>query len=133
MLAYWARATKRAWKDTISMLGFPHSSRLIVTTTMFALAIILLALWGQLQQLFEELRWGIVIALAVGIVFLPLFILNLLAAPTRMEREALERAQQRESHLQEEILVLRGQLEPRTQRRQIRESLGLFINQGHAL
>ncbi len=133
MVAYWYRAIQRALRDTLSFLGFPRGSRLFVTLILFVFAIVILGVWGAWGQVSEELRWGIAILIAAGVVFLPTFLLNLLAAPSRMEREATEMATQNELALLEQIRNLQGQVDERERKKAIRLEINHFIEQGNNL
>ncbi len=131
MVAYWYRAIQRAWRDTLSCLGFPRSARLAVIAISFIIAIILLQPLGGGEQVSEELRWGIAIALAASILFVPTFLFNLLSAPPRMEREVTEKATRTELTLEEQIQDLQGQLDDRERKRAIRLEINHFIQQGN--
>ena len=133
MVGYWYRAIQRAWRDTLSFLGFPRSTRLVVTAILFFIAIGILGLWGAWEQVSEELRWIIAIVLAAVVLFVPTFLFNLLAAPPRMEREATEKATKRELTLEQQVQGLQEQLDDPERRRVIRLEINRFIEQGNNL
>jgi len=116
MRAYWYRALRRAFSDTLSFLGFPNRARLVVSLVLFGVALVVTWILSGTQQMNEELRSGLAVVAAVGVLFVPTFLWNLLAAPVRMEREAHAEADriakdqlQRISAVESSLATVRGE------------------------
>jgi hypothetical protein len=90
MRSYWRRAARQALSDTLDFLGLTVRSRLQFTGAAFSYILaLLLFLWiaGQ-GQMVAELQWGVALVGALLLIFIPVFLANLIAAPVRLEREA---------------------------------------------
>ena len=129
MWQFWWRVFKRANTETLQLLGFHSFQRFFVTAVVFILAILFIRLVGGYQQMNEEAKWIIAILAATGIVYLPLFIYNLLATPYRMECEANETASKKENVLKEVNKALLEQVATKKRRTEISNELAEIFQQ----
>lgn len=87
-MKFWSLVIHRATQETASLLGVTRLRRLPFTIALFFVAVLTLRfIPGGVGQVNEEVRWAIAVALAGGIVFLPVFLVKLLAVPAAIYRE----------------------------------------------
>ncbi len=91
MRNYWGRAARRALSDTLDFLGLTVRSRLQFTGAAFSYVLaLLLFLWiAGRGQMVAEAQWGVALVGALVLIFAPVFLVNLIAAPHRLERVSL--------------------------------------------
>jgi hypothetical protein len=100
MVSYSRRAVKRAYKDTVSFLGHDWKKKAIGWTV----TILALGFWGLFEgtkSTVARVEWwlaGIVAGLVLAIVT---FLINLLAAPARMEKDQEKKFSDREKSIQD--------------------------------
>ena len=107
---FWSRAIRRANNETLHFIGFDSLRRFIRSTILVAIAIVVVKYIGSSEQMSEELLWIIAIFTAAGIIYIPMFIWNLIKAPGRMEALLMQETQTRETTLKERVGLLDEEL-----------------------
>ncbi len=98
-LRYWWQVIKRALWGSIVFLGFSRPSRFAIALALFVVAVVVLqAIWGG-RQMEDEIRWGLATLIAAAIFFIPTFIVNLLYAPAKTDKDKVDKI----AGLQDEI------------------------------
>jgi len=87
MFKYWEAIVRQAASEAILLVGFDKARKDILRSIgIFALALFLVWYIGGSGQMTEELRWGIATAIAIGVVYLPLFLYRLASIPKIREK-----------------------------------------------
>lgn len=133
--AYWWHALWRAFTDTLSFLGFATQSRLQFSATAISyfLALLFVLFLAGKPQMVEELRWGIAVVGAVFAIFLPIYLVNLIAAPVRMKHDSDDRYGQLVRDHEGEISYLKGIIQGETEHREKQAIHAQLIDEGMAL
>lgn len=100
----------------------------------FGLALIVLRLvLGEEDQVGEELSWGISLTGAVGLLFVAVFLFQLIAAPSRLESAAKQEALTERSQLKGELEGLASRLKDKLSRQEISRAGGRLHSEGREL
>ena len=131
MANYWRRAAARAFNETLAFFGFTRRSRLVfsVTVISYFLALLFVRLLGGTQQMNEELQWIVAIIGAGLAVFVPVYLVNLVAAPARMDREWEEK----DAGWAKEKRDLQAKVERKLDIKRIQEEYAKLFREGQAV
>jgi len=131
VIHYWLVAARRAWKDTLSILGIRSPLANILGLVSFGIALLVLReALGREDQVGEELSWGLALLGAATLLFAAIFLSQLLAAPHRMKHDATREATELLSQREASIGELRSRLEEKLERQEIARALGRLHQEG---
>ncbi len=100
IIRYWWQVIRRALFGTIVFLGFSRPSRFAIALALFVVAIVILQAIGGKSQMEAEIRWGLATLITAGVFFIPIFIVNLLLTPAKLDQQRKNEVQR----LQEETI-----------------------------
>lgn len=132
MLAYWFRILQRATGEASDLLGFsPRRGRLLITGAVWLLAVYILHDFvGRPEETNQVFRWALSFVLAIVVVYVPILIWKILAAPAEMEQEAEKGHLLAINGLQGDLRQAHALLEDRTRRKTIADRLAAFHKEG---
>lgn len=93
------------WSSTLTSLGLRNPLKAIRSLIIFILALILLWLSGESQQVTQKLTWLKYVLMAGGIVFIPTILFNLFRVPYDLYKDTFGRAKEAEEQLKPKIFL----------------------------
>jgi hypothetical protein len=110
--SYWGRVRRRAWADAIAQCGFGTKTQVVIKVLLVVAAIFGLAVWSSSGAVRDEIiQLGAVIATLLVFVFPVLYLVNLITAPAKLEREARQAHRDVVTRLETEVSTLRSEIE----------------------
>ena len=91
IIRYWWQVIKKGFWDSLALLGWSHPSRAVVSFAIFVVAVVIVRAIGGATQMEDEITWGIAIGASAVFFFGSIFLMNLLFAPARIDKEHSEK------------------------------------------
>jgi len=125
MVKSWLQVASIVWSSTLTSLGLRNPLKAIRSFIIFTLALFLLWLSGESQQVTQELTWLKYILMAGGIVFIPTVLFNFFRVPYDLYKETFVRANKAEEKLKPRIILATGSVDHSKKQYHVRvENLG---------